>query len=139
MTARRNRINRFNPGIDKRELVIVVFLWLPAANDVGVPVEREVMLVAAQPRLGIGRPPYIDAVGKGMIAAIDNRHRATLFAEIHLTIVAHHVEIAVDEQRASSKHAPKGLLSVEVEMAMAIGGSAIKGIVRTFKMAVLVI
>ena len=74
-----------------------------------------------------------------MIAAIDDCDRASLFAEIHVAAVALDIKIAIDEQCSSTKCAPERLLPVEVEVAMAIGCSAVQCIIRTFKMAVLII
>ena len=57
-----------------------------------------------------------------MIAAINQCHRTALLAKIHLALDAFDIEIAVDEQRASSEGAPERLLTIEVEGAMFIKG-----------------
>ena len=115
-------------------------LWLATAYLVWLAVEREVLLIAAQPRLGIGRPPDIDAIRRRMVATIDERDGAALLAEIHLAVAAFDIEVAIDEQRAPSEGAPEGLLTIEVEGAMLVFRvAAIQGIVGTLEMAVLII
>ena len=73
-----------------------------------------------------------------MIAAVDHRHRTTLLAEVYLAIVAFHVEVAIYEHRPTSESAPERLLSVEVEVAVAIESGAVQGIVSTLEVATVV-
>ena len=87
-------------------------LRLATAYKIGLAIQREVVLIAAQPRLGIGRPSDIDAVRRGMIATINQRDRSTLLAEIHLSLDAFHIEVAVGEQRPSSEGAPERFLTI---------------------------
>ena len=74
-----------------------------------------------------------------MIATIHHSHRTTLFAEIHLTILTHHVEIAVNKQSALTKRTPERLLPIEVKVTMTIDSCAIQSIVSTFEMTVFII
>ena len=87
----------------------------------------------------IGCPSHIDAVGRSVVAAVDDADGTALFAEKHLAILALHVEITVDEQSTLTKGAPEWLLSVEVEVAMAVNGRTIERIIGTFEMTVLII
>ena len=57
-----------------------------------------------------------------MIATIDQRHRPTLLAEIHLALATFDIEVAVDKQRPLSERAPEGFLAIEVEGAMSVIG-----------------
>ena len=97
-------------------------LRLATAYEIGFAIQREVVLIAAQPRLGIGRPSDINTIRRGMIATIDQRHRATLLTKIHLALDAFDIEIAVDEQWPPSDSAPNRLLAIEVEGAMFVKG-----------------
>ena len=87
----------------------------------------------------IGCPSHIDAVGRSVVATVDDADGTALFAEKHLAILALHVEITVDEQSTLTKGAPEWLLSVEVEVAMAVNGRTIERIIGTFEMTVLII
>ena len=114
-------------------------LWLTTAYLIRFAIQREVLLIATQPALGIGRPSDIDTVRGSMIATINHGDRTTLFTEVHLTVLAFHVEIAVDEHRPLAKSAPERLLSIKVHLAMAINGRTVHGIIRTLEMAILII
>ena len=114
-------------------------LRLFVTNDIRFAVKRKVLLIAAQPFLRIGRPTDIDVIRRRMKTTIHQSDRTSLFAEIHLTIVAHYVEIAVNEQCTFAKRTPKWLLSIEVEITMTIGRCAIQRIVSTLEMTVLII
>ena len=74
-----------------------------------------------------------------MVATVDDGDGTALFAEIHLAIFALHIEIAVDEHCPLTKGAPEWLLSVEIEIAMAVNGRTIERIIGTFEMTVLII
>ena len=114
-------------------------LGLAAADDVRPPVEREATLIAAQPGLRIGCPSYIDAVRGCVVAAVNDGDRSALLGKVQLTVVALGVEVTVDEQGSGTIGAPKGLLSVEVEVAMAVDRRSVQCIVRTLEVAVIVI
>ena len=114
-------------------------LGLAVPYQIGLTVQGEVVLITAEPWLRIGRPSDIDGIRWGMIAAVDDRHRTTLFTEIHLTRFTLEIEIAVDEHSTTAKGAPEGFLSVEVEVAMTIDGRTIQCIVGTLEMAVFII
>ena len=64
---------------------------------IGFPVQREILLVAAQPRLGVGRPAQIDAVGRSLVTAIDNGDGSALFTEIHFAVTPFDIEITVNK------------------------------------------
>ena len=112
---------------------------MAVADDVVLAVEREVVLVAAEPRLRIGCPTDIDTITGSMVSTVNHCDRSSLLAEIHLAIGPLNVEVAVYEHCASARCAPERFLPVEVEVAMTVYGITVKGIVGTFKMTVLVI
>ena len=136
--------------IEKRRLSQLVFhliqigwlkrvLWLADANEIGFTVAGEVPLIAAQPRLRIGRPPNIDTIRWRMIPTINQRDGAALFAEIHLAILTFHIKVAVYKQDTLAKGTPERFLTIEVKVATAIDSVSVQGIVRTFEMTILVI
>ena len=109
------------------------------ANHVGLAVQRKVFLIAAEPALRIGCPAHIAALWS-VVAAVDDRHRTALFAEVSLASIATDVEVAVLEERSCTKRAPHGLGTIEVEVAMAIDSmSAVQSVVGTLEVAVFVI
>ena len=73
-----------------------------------------------------------------MIAATNQCQRSALFTEIHLTVVALYVEVAVDEGGTLSESAPKRFLSVQVDVAMAVGGGAVQRIIGALEVATVV-
>ena len=73
-----------------------------------------------------------------MVAAVNDGNRTSLLTEKHLTIRAHHVEIAVNEHRPGTESTPERLLTIEVKIATAVNGRPVQGIVGTLEMAVLI-
>ena len=108
-----------------------------AADGIGFTVQGKQLLVATEPALGIRCPSDVGTVGS-MVAAVDKRERSALFHEKHLAIVALYMKVAVNKQGTPSKSTPERLLSIKVDSAMAVDCIAIKGIVGTFKVAILV-
>lgn len=74
-----------------------------------------------------------------MVTAVYQGDGASLLAEIHLAVIAHDIEIAIDKQCPCAKCTPERFLSVEVELTMAIGRCTIQSIVCTLEVAVFIV
>lgn len=115
----------------------ILGMFLP--YDIRFPVEQEVLLVASEPGSWIGCPAKVNAVGRSMVPAVDDGDRASLFAEVHLAVAAFNKEITINEHRSGAKGAPERFLTIEVEVAVSVGGRAVESIVSTFKMTVFIV
>ena len=108
---------------------------LGRAHEGGLPVQGNVILVAAEPFLGPEGPGELDGTPGGVVAHVHQRMPPDALADrLHGLAVAD-VEVTVQEDGAVGVHAAERLAAPEVQVAVQIHAAAVERIVGAFHVA----